>query len=509
MSWRGAAARGAAPRAPLRRRLAVYLVGMAIGSLALAVVVTTVLTRSAARTEAAADLRDAADGLSRLAGLEALVNLSRRLGRVLDVDEVGVVLATPAGQVVAGRALASLPRRDAEATARKLQGLLGLPPGILPADLDGAALWAGTVQSGRRGRLVFVAHPLAQLPAGSARPVVVLTRQVGVLPLGRNGGLLLAAVAVAAAVAAGVAVGLARRLTRPLAAMERAARAIAAGDLHARVEGVAGADHELAALAEAIDSMAADLERGRSLERAFLMSVSHDLRTPLTSIRGYAEAIADGAADDDESRRRAAAIIGTEARRLERLVGDLLDLARLDAREFSLRPLPVDVAEVVGAVVESHQPAAREAGVSLAWASSGSTLPAVTDPDRLAQVVSNLVENALRYARAGVLVAAVGGQGGGVRISVTDDGPGIDPHDLPRVFERLYTAGRQPGRRVGTGLGLAIVAQLVAAMGGSIEASPSGAGGTRFSFDIPDSMPGPPGRRTWPAGQSAGGPGDG
>ncbi len=126
--------------------------------------------------------------------------------------------------------------------------------------------------------------------------------------------------------------------------MERTARAIAGGDLDARV-GVpaADADDELAAVGAAIDTMAAELGRHRSLERAFLMSISHDLRTPLTSIRGYAEAVAEGAADDEESRRRAAQIIGAEARRLERLVADLLELARLDAREFSLHPGPVDV----------------------------------------------------------------------------------------------------------------------------------------------------------------------
>jgi two-component system sensor histidine kinase BaeS len=221
------------------------------------------------------------------------------------------------------------------------------------------------------------------------------------------------------------------------------------------------------------------------------MSVSHDLRTPLTSIRGYAEAVAEGAADDDESRRRAATIIGSEARRLERLVADLLDLARLDAREFSLHPRPVDAAQVVAGAVEALQPAAAEAGLRLA-AMAAPPLSATLDPERLAQMVANLVENALKYAATTVEVG-VEPRPESLEISVTDDGPGVDPADLPHVFERLYTSRRQnvggtpnpgPGRKVGTGLGLAIVAQLAEAMGGTVEAGRTPDGRTRFAVSV-------------------------
>lgn len=163
----------------------------------------------------------------------------------------------------------------------------GLPRGVDAGDLDTNSLLEGRVQTGGRGDLVFVAQPLA--PRALGVPVVVVSERIGLFPFGRLGTLLFVAAAVAAAAAAGVSVWLVRRLTRPLAAMERTARAIAAGDLRARVEDMAGAEDELAALGEAIDTMAAELERARGLERAFLMSVSHDLRTPLTSIRGYAE----------------------------------------------------------------------------------------------------------------------------------------------------------------------------------------------------------------------------
>jgi two-component system sensor histidine kinase BaeS len=265
--------------------------------------------------------------------------------------------------------------------------------------------------------------------------------------------------------------------------MERTARAIAGGDLEARVA-LPDADDELAAVGHAIDTMAAELGRHRSLERAFLMSISHDLRTPLTSIRGYAEAVADGVAGDEESRRRAALIIMAEARRLERLVADLLELARLDAREFSLHLGPVDVAEVVRHTALALEPSAREAALTLMVTGEPESLMAVADPERLAQVVANLVENALKYAASTVEVDTRRAAPGEVEISVADDGDGIDPEDLPRVFERLYTSRRQPGRKVGTGLGLAIVRELVSAMGGRVSVGATAEGGTRFTVAL-------------------------
>jgi two-component system, OmpR family, sensor kinase len=297
--------------------------------------------------------------------------------------------------------------------------------------------------------------------------------------------------------AVAVSLWLVRRLTGPLQAMEHTARAIAGGDLDARV-GLpdTDVDDEFAAVGRAIDTMAAELSRHRSLERAFLMSISHDLRTPLTSIRGYAEALAEGAADDEESRRRAALIIEAEARRLERLVADLLELARLDAREFSLHLGPVDVGEVAQHAALALEPAAREAGVRLVVGREPGAV-ATADPERLAQVVANLVENALKYAATTVEVATQAGSGGAaIEISVADDGPGIDAEDLPRVFERLYTSRRQPGRKVGTGLGLAIVRELVTAMGGRVDVGPTAEGGTRFVVALP-SDPSTSGSTSW------------
>jgi two-component system sensor histidine kinase BaeS len=236
--------------------------------------------------------------------------------------------------------------------------------------------------------------------------------------------------------------------------------------------------------------MAAQIEHSRGSERAFLLSISHDLRTPLTSIRGYAEALADGTLDDADpnERKRAATVIGAEARRLERLVRDLLDLSRLDSRQFSLRPEPCDATEIVRDAATAFMPQAHDVGVTLEI-TTGPPLPVDLDPERLGQIVANLVENALKYAATTVTVYAAAHGPAHVAVVVVDDGPGIPPDQLDRVFERLYTVRATPGRAVGTGLGLAIVRELAAAMGGSarVEAAPEG--GSRFVVSLPTNVP--------------------
>jgi two-component system sensor histidine kinase BaeS len=472
-------------RSSLRHRLTFALVGLSVGSVLLAGVITVVAARPATRSAATSELRR---------GLAALAE------EVRDVERPRLVVAQLRNRLLANQVALVTVRNRRGVVAR----ITNLPNGIRPADLDPEVLAAGRVQSGGRGAIVWVAQPLTPQPDGTL--VLVATRRIGVFAVGRLGGILIVAAVVAAAVAVAVSLWLVRRLTRPLQAMERTARAIAGGDLDARV-GLpdTDVDDEFAAVGRAIDTMAAELSRHRSLERAFLMSISHDLRTPLTSIRGYAEAVAEGAAGDDPfmdeaARRRAALIIEAEARRLERLVADLLELARLDAREFSLHLGPVDVAEVARHAALALEPAAREAGLQLVVAGpGGSGVPpegdwgpvmAVADAERLAQVVANLVENALKYAAQTVEVTARAVPGG-AEIAVADDGPGIDPDDLPRVFERLYTSRRQPGRKVGTGLGLAIVRELVTAMGGRVNVGPTAEGGTRFVVTLGDASTGP------------------
>jgi two-component system sensor histidine kinase BaeS len=257
------------------------------------------------------------------------------------------------------------------------------------------------------------------------------------------------------------------------------ARRISDGDLTARVVATDGTD-EVAVLARSVNEMASTLEHSRDLERHFLLSVSHDLRTPLTSIRGYAEAIADGATADAP---RAAEIIVSESKRLERLVSDLLELAKLDAAQLSLRPAPTDVAEVASDTADAFRPAAAAAGARIELDVAGPAIADV-DPDRLGQALANLVENALKHttSRIGLRVTE---DEGTVRVIVTDDGAGIAADDLPRVFEPLYVGRRTPRRQVGSGLGLAIVRQLVTAMGGTVEAGDEPDGGARLEIRLP------------------------
>lgn len=435
----------------MTRRLTLTLVGAVAAALTVSLVVTTALLAFGARVESRRELTRNAQSLARvLEDLQANPRALRAVGGALQLSDQRVVRVGPAGRVVGE-----------------------LPAGVTTADLHAGTLGAGGSVSGVHGSLVWSA---AATPASrrGGLVVVVLTRRTGA-GLRRAAPLVGAASLLALAVVGVVAVDAGRRLTRPLRAAEAATRRIAAGDLAARVPVDAG-DDELDALGRSINTMAVNLERSRGLERQFLLSVSHDLRTPLTSIRGYAEAVVDGRAPDA---RAAAGVILSESRRLERLVGDLLELARLDARRFSLDLRPTEVGEVVRETVEGFRPAADDAGVELDL-DLGSCPPAAVDPDRLAQVVANLIENALRFASARITVV-VGGQDGRARIWVDDDGPGIASSELDRVFERFYRSSRTETRSAGTGLGLAIVRELVSAMGGEVAALPGAGGGSRMA----------------------------
>ncbi len=239
-----------------------------------------------------------------------------------------------------------------------------------------------------------------------------------------------------------------------------------------------GGAEELDELAVAFNGMAEQLASARDAERAVLLSVSHDLRTPLTSIRGYAEGIEDGTVEP----REAAAVVGREALRLERLVGDLLALARLSQGAMKVEREPVDLAAVVREAEERLRPRALEAGVEIRVAGDRAA-PATADHGRALQVVSNLLENAIRVSPTGsaIELRAVPGE-----VTVADQGPGIADQEIPRAFERFHLrerAGR--GSADGAGLGLAIVRELTEAMGGSVAVENLPAQGARFTVRLP------------------------
>jgi len=367
-----------------------------------------------------------------------------------------------------------------------------LDAGLPTARIEPTALLEGRQVTGHTASLLaFSAVPTPLAVQTTGTPVLVVTRQVhspinGVRYFGLIG---LAAVVAAALVAA----ALARRFSRPVVAAVDATRRIASGDLDATVVVPRHEVPEFAQLAESINTMGGTLARARDQERQFLLSVSHELRTPLTSIRGYADAVLDGATDDP---RAAAAVISTEARRLERLVQDLLDLARLDADRFSFELRTVDAALVVHQVVDGFQPRAADLGIDLHLASgSAGSCPVSADRDRLAQVLANLVENASSFADRQVVVGVGGGPDGAV-VWVDDDGPGIPADQLTRVFDRHVTSDRDRGHRGGTGLGLAIVAELASAMGADVRAEspigPDHAPGTRMMVRLRSPSDGDP-----------------
>ena len=403
-----------------------------------------------------ADIVDAADTTNTRTLLNRTLRSLNLFRKALNVDGLAVLTAMNRG----------------------LQGADSLPTQLDVSMFSEARLRAGEVISGNRGKLVYAAAGTV-LPNGRLIAVVLSRNADVALPAAWGTFLLASLVTLALGVVAAILLG--RRLSRPIREASAATIRIAHGELSTRLPEPPSSDHDdLAQLARSVNVMAVELDRARILEQQFLLSVSHDLRTPLTSIRGYAEAISDGAADP----QRSAAIIRSEARRLERLVADLLDLAKLRAKGFSLRTEPVDLVALAAVAGQGFEPDAVERSVAIRYSGTGSLFVSA-DHDRLAQVAANLIENSLKYARSEVMIS-VYRDGPSAVLAVDDDGPGIAPADLPHVFDRLYVARSQPLRQENSsGLGLAIVKELVEAMGGSVAASQAPIGGARLAVRLP------------------------
>ncbi|MGW1450976.1 HAMP domain-containing sensor histidine kinase, partial [Micromonospora sp. NPDC002411] len=267
-----------------------------------------------------------------------------------------------------------------------------------------------------------------------------------------------------------------------------AAARLRAGDRAVRVP-VEPPD-EVADLAEALNGLAGALATSEGRQREFLLSVSHELRTPLTAIRGYAEALADGVlgADDTVDTGRTMLV---EAQHLDRLIGDLLALARLEAADFPLEPVPVDLTQLAVDAEPAWSSRCAAVGVPFRLETPGRQVPAYTDPGRIRQVLDGLLENALRVVPPGSpVVLAVRPAGadpaaGGV-LEVRDGGPGFTDDDLAVAFERGALHERYRGvRKVGSGLGLALAAGLVRRLGGEIVAGHAPEGGAAFTVRLP------------------------
>lgn len=341
------------------------------------------------------------------------------------------------------------------------------------------------------GSVVYVGVPIAL----ARRPNVVgvvLTRPVAIARglLGPLVFRIALAALIALVVAIVVAAVLARRMTRPLHDVSEAAARISRGDLLQRVP--IAEDEELAALGVAFNQMASALAESQRREREFLASVSHELRTPITAIRGYAEAIEDGAVKDAAGRAEAVGVIRSEADRLEHMVQDVMDLARVGSAEFHLDVGNVDLSETLRDAVMAHRSEAIDAGVSVT-ADVPEQLVVESDAHRIRQVVSNLVQNALRVtSTGGAIRVGARAEGSTAVIEVSDTGPGIEKDDLPHVFERSYLWRASKGtKRVGTGLGLAIVRELVTVLGGHVTVESEVGRGSTFCIVLPARAPAP------------------
>jgi signal transduction histidine kinase len=249
--------------------------------------------------------------------------------------------------------------------------------------------------------------------------------------------------------------------------------------------------HEVQELAQAFNEMNLRVQTSQESQREFVANVSHELKTPLTSVQGFAQAILDGTANSPDAQKQAAQVIYDESSRMHRMVLDLLDLARLDAGTIDLQRSAVDLTILLHSIAEKFGPQARVANITILMETTA--LPVISgDGDRLAQVFTNLVDNALKFTPAGgrIILRAIQ-NAGGVQVEVADNGAGISGDVLPYIFDRFYQAdlSRPGGKHHGAGLGLAIVKEIVGAHGGKISVRSEPGMGSTFIITLPLATP--------------------
>jgi signal transduction histidine kinase len=280
-------------------------------------------------------------------------------------------------------------------------------------------------------------------------------------------------------VTAALAWYLSGRITRPVRRLALAADEVAEGRYDTELPEVTGRD-EIADLTDSFTRMTERLAESEELERNFLMTVSHELRTPLTAIRGHVEALREGLAEDSEARDLSLDVIAAESGRLERLVGDVLDLAKLDTRRFTVRHEEVDMARLVEQAYAAFGEEAKSRKIDYSQEVSSEAV-IVTDGDRVLQIITNLLANAFRWTpNGGAVGLALHADNGEIRVAVEDTGPGIGPEEQDRIFRPFWT---HDGK--GTGLGLAIARELAVALGGTIDLESEVGRGSRFQLVLP------------------------
>lgn len=334
---------------------------------------------------------------------------------------------------------------------------------------------------GAKKTYLAVARPLKLEPKGPAfgdlivaKPKTELTHQLipllERLALASLGGILVAGL---------LGWYLSRRITGPVLALSRATDTIARGRYDVDLPDVRGGG-EIGQLADRFRQMASRLDDAEQQERNFLMSVSHELRTPLTAIRGHVDALREGVVEDADARAASLDVIAREGVRLERLVGDVLDLAKLEAHRFTLLTEEVDMERLCEQAYAAFGEEARRREIT--YDKRFDARPTIeSDGDRVLQIISNLLSNAFRWTPNGGHVALeLGADNGRISVAVADDGPGVAPEERERIFRPFWSRDDS-----GTGLGLAIAHELAAALGGSIELDSRPGSGSRFRLVLP------------------------
>jgi two-component system sensor histidine kinase BaeS len=450
----------------MRRRssLAVRIAALCVGIVAITAVLAGALAVNLVRTSGTATARHTlgqlADAAQDAMQASPTPQTARRLHRELAALHVQFAVVLGSGAITP-----QTPLLDSALSTQQTRALL-----------------AGTPVSATTrvlGSVVFVEGR----PTGTGA-IVLAQRRADAIAIGDTAARrVVFALLVSAAVALLIGLLVAFRLARPLRRTAAAARALAAGhrDVAIPAEGPA----EVAEVADAVNSLAASLAHSEGRQREFLTSVSHELRTPLTSITGYAESLADGVVPADEA-AGVGAVMVAEARRLEVLVADLLDLARLEAQDFRLEFSDVDLVAVLGAAAVVWQGRCAAEGVPFRTELPPGPVWVQTDAARVRQVVDGLLQNALRVTPADRPIVLALVPGPWATVEMRDGGPGLTDDDLQVAFQPAELHRRYRGmRRVGTGLGLAIAHRLVTRLGGTIEAGHAQEGGARFTVRLP------------------------
>lgn len=438
----------------LHFRVTLVMAAVAAAATLIAGLVGAQLIRSAAVEQARSSLARQATALSASGNVTDLASL-----RELAFGEAGrIALIQPDGTVTgAGRRLVSA---DAAAKVRagrsvsQTETVAGIP-------------------------VVVEARPIA---AGGglvlAEPVSAVTQAAGPLVARLAWALVVGFVC---AVLGGALV--ARWVATPLTRLASAARRLAGGERGVTVDG--GGPAEISEVSRALGALDSSLTASEARQREFLLSVSHEMRTPLTALQGYAEALADGVIPAEDV-PRVGRTLSAETERLDHFVRDLLELARLEADDFRIDVREVDAAGLLPSVVEAWRGVWEPAGIAMRAEAAGPLLVA-TDARRLRQLLDGLVENALRATPPGAPVVLAGRpEPGAVVLEVRDGGPGLGEEDLARAFDRGALRDRYAGeRRVGTGLGLSIASRLASRLGAELAAGHAPEGGAAFALRLP------------------------